>query len=358
MTGNRYKEDQAFRTRVAAVPGSVPGVRPAGRRARRKLSAATLLSAGARRELRAAGIHDSAAQAGFAQARALNAQHGRTYFLATRLLPAAKRPYVHALYGFARYADDIVDDLDPRLSTAERARRFDAWAQAFLADLERGSSAHPTCQAVIGTIERWQIPPQHFVDFLHSMRMDLTVTEYQDFDDLAKYMWGSAAVIGLQMLPILGREDERVDWSRLARHAADLGLAFQLTNFLRDVGEDLDRGRIYLPQESLNRFGVDRAALLRARATGTASEPIRQLIAFEVGRARELYRSAWPGIELVERSSRDCLRTAWTLYGAILDEIEKLDHNVFSCRASVSLPRRVKVAGGGLLRAMWARTIG
>lgn len=322
-----------------------------------QLSPTVRPGAGARRELRAAGIHDRSAQAGYAQARALNARHGRTYFLATRLLPAAKRPYVHALYGFARYADDIVDDLDPRLSTAERARRFDAWAQAFVADLERGVSAHPICQAVLDTIDRWQIPPVHFVDFLHSMRMDLMVTEYQDFDALAKYMWGSAAVIGLQMLPILGREDEGVDWGRLSRHAADLGLAFQLTNFLRDVAEDLDRGRIYLPRESLDRFGVDRPALLRARATGSATEPIRQLIAFELERARGLYRSARPGIELVERSSRDCLWTAWTLYGAILDEIEQLDHDVFSCRASVSLSRRVKVAGGGLIRAKWARTI-
>lgn len=362
MTGNRYKENQASLTRVATAAGDGS----AGRATRRRggtpgdpglLNPASQPGPAARRELRAAGIHDRAAQAGYVQARALNAQHGRTYFLATRLLPAAKRPYVHALYGFARYADDIVDDLDPRLSTAERARRFDAWARTFVADLERGVSAHPICQAVLDTVDRWQIPPEHLVDFLHSMRMDLTVTEYQHFDDLAKYMWGSAAVIGLQMLPILGREDERMSWSRLGRHAADLGLAFQLTNFLRDVGEDLDRGRIYLPQESLERFGVDRAALLRARATGSASEPIRQLIAFELERARGLYRSAWPGIELVERSSRDCLRTAWTLYGAILDEIEKLDHDVFSCRASVSLPRRAKVAGGGLLRAMWARTI-
>jgi phytoene synthase len=316
------------------------------------------LSAGARRELRAAGIHDPAAQAGYTQARALNAQHGRTYFLATRLLPAAKRPYVHALYGFARHADDIVDDLDPRLDSAERARRFDAWARTFALDLERGESAHPLCQAVLDTIERWQIPPELFVDFLNSMRMDLVATEYQSFDDLAKYMWGSAAVIGLQMLPILGREDERTGWDRLGGHAADLGLAFQLTNFLRDIAEDLDRGRVYLPQESLDRFGVDRAALLRARATGSPTEPVRRLVAFELDRTRQLYRSARPGIELVERSSRDCLRTAWTLYGEILDEIEKLDHNVFSCRASVRLRRRIRVAGAGLARAAWVRTVG
>jgi phytoene synthase len=265
---------------------------------------------------------------------------------------------VHALYGFARYADDIVDDLDPRLTPAERARRFDDWTRSFLTDLERGTSADPVCDAVLDTIGRWQLSQDLFVDFLNSMRMDLVVTEYQSFDDLSRYMWGSAAVIGLQMLPILGRQDEQTGWDRLHRPAIDLGLAFQLTNFLRDIAEDLDRGRIYLPQESLDRFGVDRAALRQARTTGTASEPIRELIAFELGRARELYRSARPGIDLVQHSSRDCLLTAWTLYGAILEEIEKVEYNVFSRRVSVGLNRRIAVAGAGLARAAWARAIG
>ncbi|MBV9822589.1 MAG: phytoene/squalene synthase family protein [Actinobacteria bacterium] len=313
-------------------------------------------SRGARRELRAAGITDPEIRTGYLRARTLNAQHGKTYFLATQLLPAAKRPYVHALYGFARYADDIVDDLDPALDGAERARHFDAWARTFTADLERGTATDPLSRAVLDTIDRWQIPAEHFTDFLQSMRMDLEVTEYASFADLEKYMWGSAAVIGLQMLPILGRADPRVPWSRLRGPAADLGLAFQLTNFLRDIGEDLDRGRIYLPQESLERFGVDRAALLAARAAGTVSEPIRQLIASEAHRARRLYASALPGIDLVARSSRDCLRTAWTLYGAILDEIERADYEVFSRRLSVGLRRRLAVAAGGLVRATWART--
>jgi phytoene synthase len=313
------------------------------------------MSRRAERELRAAGI--PAAHAGYQQARALNARHGRTYYLATQLLPVAKRPYVHALYGFARYADDIVDDLDPRLSPLERASRFQAWTEKFLSDLARGSSADPLCQAVLDTVHRWQIPPQHFIDFLHSMRMDLVVTQYPTYSDLREYMWGSAAVIGLQMLPILGRADERVEWSTLEHHAVQLGLAFQLTNFLRDIAEDLDRGRIYLPQESLQRFGVDSAALQQARDTGVASDPIRELIAFELARTRELYAMAKPGIELVHVTSRDCLRTAWTLYGAILDEIEKADYNVFKDRVSVALSRRLGVAGAALLHAVWARTV-
>jgi phytoene synthase len=314
------------------------------------------MSRSARGELLAAGISDPALQAGYQQARALNAEHGKTYYLATLLLPAAKRPYVHALYGFARFADDIVDDLDPNLPGAERAQRFDAWAESFRRDLDRGSSADPICRAVLDTVGRWQIPTEYFLDFLDSMRQDLVVTEYQTYSDLAEYMWGSAAVIGLQMLPILGRADESGSAEILRQHAIELGIAFQLTNFLRDVGEDLDRGRIYLPQESLHRFGLDGTALRRARTTGIVAEPIRELIAFEIARARRLYRSASPGIELVHPSSRDCLRTAWTLYGAILDEIERADYNVLNFRVSVGLSRRVRVAGAGLVRARRARS--
>jgi phytoene synthase len=357
MMTSRSKEDHMSRPQAL---GFVFGG-SAARGARKQHEAAGYqprLGRAARRELRAAGILDPGIQDGYAQARRLNAEHGRTYFLATRLLPAAKRPYVHALYGFARYADDIVDDLDPRLTATERARRFDDWTHIFLTDLERGTSADPLCAAVLDTMQRWQLSRDLFVDFLTSMRMDLVTTEYRSFGDLSRYMWGSAAVIGLQMLPILGRKDELTDWDELYQPAIDLGLAFQLTNFLRDIGEDLDRGRIYLPQESLDRFGVDRAALRHARRTGAATEPIRELVAFEVGRAGELYRSARTGIDLVEHGSRDCLLTAWTLYGAILDEIEKVDYNVFGGRVSVGLPRRIAVAGAGLARSAWARTAG
>ena len=211
--------------------------------------------------LSAAGIADPRLRAGYELCRRLNAVHGRTYYLATLLLPPAKRPYVHALYGFARHADDIVDDLAASAGPEERAARFSAWSRDFVDDLDWGESGDPVCRAVIDTIRRWDIPRSYFADFLDSMRMDLTVTEYATFDDLSKYTWGSAAVIGLQMLPILGRADDSVGWEALEPYAIDLGVAFQLTNFLRDVAEDLRLGRIYLPQDSLAAFGVDRELL-------------------------------------------------------------------------------------------------
>jgi phytoene synthase len=310
----------------------------------------------AQRQLEAAGITGAGLQAGYEHARRLNAENGRTYYLATRLLPRAKRPYVHALYGFARYADDIVDNLDPALGARERAEEFRSWSQQFLLGLRTGESSDPITLALIDTMRRWSIPASYFADFLRSMRMDLTVTEYETYEDLVIYMWGSAAVIGLEMLPILGSAgDQPPSGTAMEAHAIDLGLAFQLTNFIRDISEDLARGRIYLPQDSLRACNVDRGRLEHAREARAADQPIRNLIAGEIERARALYGSAAPGIELVHPTSRDCLRTALTLYGDILDEIEQANYDVFSHRASVPLRRRMRVASSGLMRAHLAR---
>jgi phytoene synthase len=164
-------------------------------------------------------------------------------------------------------------------------------------------------------------------------------------------MWGSAAVIGLQLLPILGRSSDDVEWDALEGPAIDLGTAFQLTNLIRDVGEDLDRGRVYLPQESLDEFGVDLDRLHRRRV----DEPIRNLLASEIERARGLYRCAWRGVDLVHPTSRDCLRTAITLYSEILDEIERHDYDVFDRRIRVGLRRRATVGATGLGSAWWTR---
>ena len=300
-------------------------------------------------ELDAAGISGAALRTSYLACRRLNARHGKTYFLATMLLPHARRPYVHALYGFARHADDLVDEHPG----PGRADYFARWSEQFRADLDWGSTGDPLCRAVLDTANRWTIPHDYFTQFLDSMRMDLSVTGYATFDDLRRYVWGSAAVIGLQMLPVLGRASDDIGWDVLEGYAADLGIAFQLTNFLRDVGEDLHRGRLYLPQSSLDQFGVDRERLQRGRV----DEPIRNLLAFEIERAREFYRRAAPGIDLVAAESRDCLRTAFTLYGEILDEIERNDYDVFSRRVRVGVGRRVSVGVTGAARAYRARRV-
>ncbi|WP_375498214.1 phytoene/squalene synthase family protein [uncultured Jatrophihabitans sp.] len=308
------------------------------------------ITVAATREQDAAGIEGAALRSSYTRCRALAAEHGKTFHLATLLLPAAKRPFVHALYGFARHVDDIVD-VTPLLTDAERAERLTRWSEEFLLDLDWGETSDPISRALLDTVARWSIPHSYFADFLDSMRMDLTIRSYPTYDDLRTYMWGSAAVIGLQMVPLLGRRDEDVRWDVIEAHAIDLGLAFQMTNFLRDVAEDLRRGRIYLPQETLDMFGVDADRLRR----GVVDESIRNLLAFEIERTRGLYAAAAPGIELVHPTSQDCLRAALTLYSEILAEIEQADYDVFSTRLRVGQRRRATVGLNALRGAVRAR---
>jgi phytoene synthase len=302
-----------------------------------------------RRELDAAGITDPLLRASYERCRRLNAAHGKTYYLATLLLPAAKRPSVHALYGFARYADEIVDDLSSTLTPAQKAAELTGWGEQVRRDLAAGRSAHPVTRAFVDTVRRWDIDVSYVEAFLRSMRMDLTVAGYASWADLMEYVHGSAAVIGLQMLPILGHPG--VPRAVVEPYAADLGVAFQLANFIRDVGEDLRRGRVYLPLEDLAAFGVDRERLAR----GVLDGPIRRLLAFEIARTREIFRAAEPGIRLLDPTSQDCMRTAFALYGGILDAVERADYPVLTRRATVSPARRAAVALPGLVRAWRAR---
>ncbi len=281
------------------------------------------------RALDAAGIEDPQLRAAFETCRKLHQQHGRTYYLATQLLPLAKRPYVWALYGFARYADDFVDSL-----TDPQPAQLVTWSHDFLEAMGSGETEDPVCLAMIHTMRRWQIPRAHVEAFLESMKMDITITRYPGYADLERYMYGSAAVIGLQMLPIL----EPVAPEAGARARA-LGEAFQMSNFIRDVGEDLRRGRIYLPLEDLEAFGVTEEALAR----GVVTAPIRELIRFEIERTRRLYAFAEPGIDMLHPTSRDCVRTAFTLYADILDAVEESHYQVLSRRATVPLTRRIRV---------------
>jgi phytoene synthase len=298
-----------------------------------------------RHELAAAGITDPGLRASYEACRRINASSGRTFYLATLLLPAAKRPAVHALYGFARHADDIVDELDVSLTMAERERALEVWSGRFLS----GAGDDAVLPALHDTIVRYGIPLRYFEDFMTSMRMDLTTSEYAGWQDLQVYMHGSAAVIGLQMLRVLGTVTAMQPVA--APYACDLGMAFQLTNFIRDVGEDLQRGRVYLPKDELALFGVTRDDL----ASGVVDGNVRRLLAFQVARARELFRAAAPGTRLLDPSSRDCIRTAATLYGEILDEVEAADYQVLDRRVSVGRRRRAVVALPAMARAWQAR---
>jgi len=303
-------------------------------------------------ELDAAGVTDPGLRAAYGTCRALNAAHGRTYFLATRLLPAARRPAVHALYGFARHADEIVDDLADDRPLADRTEELDRLTTAMHDVLAGAPTDHPVLAALADTARRHGIDHRHFTDFMVSMRMDIHVTDYPTYDDLAVYVHGSAAVIGLQMLPILGTVVPRAE---AEPPAAALGIAFQITNFLRDVGEDLDRGRVYLPADELAAFEVDRELLSWCRRHRRSDPRVRRALAHLVARTRAIYRRAEPGIAMLEPVSRACVRCAFILYQGILDEIEAAEYHVLHLRVAVPNRRRLAVAVPGLARAVAAR---
>lgn len=286
-------------------------------------------------ELRAAGIVDPELQKSYQLCKTLNRQHGKTYYLATLLLPKEKRPFVHALYGFARYADEIVDNLESTLTQEQKADWLDGWSAQFFRELDSGHSSDPVTRATIDTIQRWNIPVEYFQAFIHSMKMDLTVARYETYEDLYEYVYGSAAVIGLQMVPILEPGD-----ARAYDYAQKLGIAFQLANFIRDVGEDLERGRVYLPLSELRRFGVDEAMLQSRQVT----PELRSALAFQIARVKKLEQESKPGVALLHPTSRPCIEAARILYCAIVDEVSRNNFDVFTQRAKVSTSKRIKVA--------------
>ncbi|MGH9128708.1 MAG: phytoene/squalene synthase family protein [Acidimicrobiales bacterium] len=276
--------------------------------------------------------------ASYRRCRALHRACGTTYFWATATLPASVRPHVHALYGFCRHADDIVDGAG---GVAGREAALAALGGGLLDDLERGSSDDPVLSAVVHTAGVLGIEPECFRRFLRSMAMDLRVATYESFEDLLGYMDGSAAVIGEMMLAVL----RPADAAAALGPARDLGIAFQLTNFLRDVGEDADRGRTYLPQCDLRRFDASESLVARRVTPEWVA-----LMRFEVARARGYYASAERGLAMLPPVSARCVATAQKLYAAILERIEANSYDVFSSRVRVPTVSKVAVA----IRGEWA----
>lgn len=301
-------------------------------------------------ELTAAGILDPNLRTSYLKCKSLNSKHGKTYYLATLLLPKDKRPHVHALYGFARYADEIVDDLSSTLSDREKAATLNNWGKQVLSDLKSGRSQDPIAAALVNTATQFEIPISYFEAFLHSMTMDLSITQYESYQDLYEYVYGSAAVIGLQMVCILGTQSKS-DFEAAKIAAEKLGIAFQLANFIRDVGEDLDRGRVYLPMSELQSHGVTRQMLEAKILTPQIKSALKE----QISRVRTLQRESNPGIELLRLNTRQCIKAASELYCGIVDEVEKIQFEVFAKRAKTSALRRAKVALPAYLKSKLAK---
>ena len=313
---------------------------------------------------------------GYRRCARLTWRYGTTYFWGAVLLPKPQRKHVFAIYALCRLADDIVDlpngqhpmrpepdvmptvpdaipsEPDPTLpendeptfaepdelhaepveGRADVRARLEDFARRFQSSLVAGDSRDPVMAAVVHTVITCDIDPECFDRFFGAMAMDLTTSSYQTWEDLCSYMEGSAAVIGEMMLPVL----EPLSQAAKAP-ARSLGLAFQLTNFIRDIDEDLDRGRVYLPQDDLRLFDVD---LGQRRVT----PEWRAFLAYEIERNRALYSFADTGIAMLPPRSARCVGTARVLYAEILDQIENNGYDVFSERARVPTPRKAATA--------------
>jgi phytoene synthase len=291
-----------------------------------------------------------AAERGLAECWAILREHGKTFHLMARLLGDVRGDAIAALYAFARVADDAVDE-PPPWDTPERIREQLAWMQAELRRAVAGKTRVPTFLALGDAVRRYGIPLEPFDELVLGVEMDLDKFRYETFAELELYCYRVAGTVGLLITPVAGY---RAGTAAL-EHAKTLGTAMQLTNILRDVGEDLDRGRIYLPLEDLARFDVTEADLLTRRN----DHRFRALMEFEIQRAERLYAEGLALIPLLTSSrGRAAFQFAVEAYAAILGKIRASGYDVFSARAHLSLQEKLALVPGTAWRAWWAGVAG
>ncbi|MEJ2599084.1 MAG: squalene/phytoene synthase family protein [Anaerolineales bacterium] len=251
---------------------------------------------------------------------AITAEHSRTFYMASALLPDTKRRAVRALYAFCRISDDLVDGDQP-----EPLEKLLEWQ-------ERSLSPHPPEDDLVAlawadTRARYRIPRRYAEQLIEGVRRDLEQDRYESFEELSAYCYGAASTVGLMAMHIIGFEGRKA-----IPYALKLGVALQLTNILRDIGEDWQAGRVYLPQQELEEFGLDEKDL----ALGKIDSRWRAFMRFQIERNRQLYQEAAPGIRLLERDGRFAIAAAADLYQAILDDIEDHQGDVFTRRAHIT----------------------
>jgi len=254
----------------------------------------------------------------------------KTFYFASLFLPPDKRKAIWAIYAFCRTADDIADTSD---SSEMRLAKLNAWQHELVAAFS-GRPEQPVMVAVADTARRYDVSIRPALQLLEGARKDITVQRYDTYEELLEYCYLVASTVGLLVSPILGYEPGALEYG------VALGRAMQMTNILRDVGEDARMGRIYLPAEDMRRFGYTEHKLLR----GVVDAEFIALMSFQIARVRELYRSAAPGIALLSPESRYPVRLALALYGRILDRIEANGYDVFTRRAYVPLRTKAVIA--------------
>lgn len=272
--------------------------------------------------------------------QALTRREARNFYYGFLLLPARQRRAVYAAYAFARQCDDIVDSGLP-------VEQASLWLAAYRRSLDRclgGDPPGPVFEALRDAIDRYSIPNDYFYQLIEGVETDLTVRRYATFDELRRYCYLVASVVGLISIEIFGyRGGEEA-----RRRAADLGIALQLTNILRDVQEDLQRDRIYLPQDEIAAFGCTEEEL----RAGVAGDAFRRLVAFQVARARDYYRSGRQLFPYLPRRARACVGVMAAIYSTILDDIERDPDAVLSRRLSLSGGQKLALAGRELVRSL------
>ena len=271
---------------------------------------------------------DAALSVAYKHAEQVTAYHSRSFFFASSLLPEEKRSAVRALYAFCRTVDDIVDESMDN----ERESRLDYW---------RGMVEHASfldddlvAAAWADTIARYHIPRHYALQLIDGVNRDITQSRYQTFEELTTYCYGVASTVGLMSMHIVGFKNNDA-----IPYAIKLGVALQITNVLRDVGEDWGRGRVYLPQDELGQFLLTDDDI----ANGVVDDRWRSFMRFQIDRNRQLYEEARPGIALLDADGRFAIAAASNLYSAILDDIEARDYDVFTQRAHVGTIKKLRM---------------
>jgi 15-cis-phytoene synthase len=269
---------------------------------------------------------DASLRKAYSQAEKITADHSKSFHFASGILPEEKRAAVRALYAFCRTGDDIVDES----ADSERESQLEYWRGM----IEHGSFLEEdlTAAAWADTLTRYHIPRHYALQLIDGVNRDLTQSRYQTFEELATYCYGVASTVGLMSMYIVGfKSNDAVPY------AIKLGVALQMTNILRDIGEDYSNGRLYLPREELAFYGIREQDI----AEGRIRDNWRQFIKFQIERTRLLYEESWAGVKLLEREGQLAIGAASVFYQGILDDIEKHDYNVFTRRANLSAAGKI-----------------
>lgn len=271
---------------------------------------------------------------------AVTKQFGTSYYFATRFLPTDLRQATYALYSFFRIPDEIVDNAVNKNQEAI-LQELDDWQIMWQKAYSGYKTKYPVLNITAEVFIKYDIPYQYSLDFLKAMKQDVYTSRYETYSDLQKYMYGSASVVGLMMSYVIGFNNIKA-----LDYAPYLGEAMQLTNFIRDIGEDYKkRGRIYLPKEDMTKYSIDENIISNNKITPDFIE----LIKFEIKRARELYRKSDYGLKYLNKRGRFAVIMASRMYEAILDKVEQNKYDVLNKRAKTSKREKIYILGKAVL---------